>query len=112
MKLVKYNAGRLGALMDDGSVIDLNYAYAAYKKSKGSQRPYAKADAQVPTCLLSFIKEGKKGLEAAQKAIDYVKEGNKKGPKGEKLHIPADKVKLLAPLPSDASRLAMAGAKF
>ena len=112
MKLVKYNTGRLGALMDDGSVIDLNHAYAAYKKSKGSQRPYAKADDKVPSCLLAFIKEGENGLKAAQKAIDYVKAVNKKGPRGEKLHIKAEKVKLLAPLPSDATRIAMAGANF
>jgi len=42
MKLVKYNEGRLGALVDD-NVIDLNYAFAAYKKSKGVSNPQRKA---------------------------------------------------------------------
>lgn len=112
MKLVRFNTGRLGALQEDGSVIDLNYAYAAYKKSKGVPNVYQKADANVPSDLLTFIKEGDGGLKKAQKAIDYVKVGNKKGPRGEKLHYKPEKVKLLAPLPSRATRLAMAGANF
>ncbi len=53
--------------MDD-SVIDLNYAFAAYKKSKGAANPQRKADAKVPSCLLAFIKEGDNGLEKAKKA--------------------------------------------
>ena len=79
MKLVKYNEGRLGALVDD-SVIDLNYAFAAYKKSKGASNPQRKADSKVPSCLLAFINEGDTGLEKAQKAIDHVKAGACCGP--------------------------------
>ncbi|MBN2335082.1 fumarylacetoacetate hydrolase family protein [Candidatus Bathyarchaeota archaeon] len=112
MKLVKYNTGRLGALQSDGSVIDLNYAYAAYQKSRGAERPYAKADAKVPVCLHDFILEGDKGIEEAKKAVEHVKAGNTAGPKGEKLvHRPSE-VTLNAPLPSMGSKIAMAGANF
>lgn len=112
MKLVKYNEGRLGALMDNESVIDLNHAYAAYKHSKGAANAQAKADAAVPSYLLAFIKEGDKGIEEAQKAIDYVKNGGCCGPKGEKLVYKKDEYKLKAPLPSSATKIAMAGANF
>ena len=111
MKLVKYNEGRLGALVDE-SVIDLNYAFASYKKSKGASNPQRKADAKVPSCLLAFIKEGDTGLEKAQKAIDHVKAGACCGPKGEKLVWKKGEYKLRAPLPSNGTKIAMAGANF
>ena len=111
MKLVKYNEGRLGALVDD-SVIDLNYAFAAYKKSNGAANPQRKADAKVPSCLLAFIKEGDNGLEKAKKALEHVKAGACCGPKGEKLVYKKGEYKLRAPLPSKATKIAMAGANF
>ena len=98
--------------MEDESVVDLNYAYAAYKHSKGAANPQLKADAKVPSCLLAFIKEGDAGLENAQKAIDYVKNGACCGAKGEKLVYKKGEYKLRAPLPSPASKIAMAGANF
>ncbi|MCW4048489.1 MAG: fumarylacetoacetate hydrolase family protein [Candidatus Bathyarchaeota archaeon] len=112
MKLVVFNTGRLGALQDDNSVIDLNFAFAAYKKSKGAARPYAKADAKVPTDLHEFILEGDRGLENAKKAVEYVKAGNCCGPGCEKLVFKPDEVTLHAPLPSKNSKIAMAGANF
>jgi acylpyruvate hydrolase len=111
MKLVRYNKGRLGALIND-DVIDLNYTFAAYMKSKGSSNHQRKADAKVPSRLLAFIKEGDSGLEKAQKAIDYVKEGNCCGPNGEKLVWRKGEYKLRAPLPSKGTKIAMAGANF
>lgn len=112
MKLVVFNTGRLGALQQDGSVIDLNHAYAALKKSEGVSRAYAKADADVPDDLLSFIKEGKGGLARAAEAVNFVNEGVKEGPRGEKLITNSDEVILHAPLPSMGSKIAMAGANF
>jgi acylpyruvate hydrolase len=98
--------------MEDKSIIDLNFAFAAYKHSKGAANPQRKADAKVPSCLLAFIKEGDKGLENAQKAIKHVKNGNYFGPKREKLVYKKGEYKLMAPLPSPATKIAMAGANF
>ena len=112
MQLVKYNAGRLVALMDVKCVTDRNYAYAGYKHSKGAANPQRKADANVPSSLLAFIKEGDKGLNEAQKAVDYVKAGACCGAKGEKLVYKKGEYKLRAPLPSPATKIAMAGANF
>ena len=112
MKLVKYNEGRLGALVDDEKVVDLNYAYAAYMCSKSESNPQRKADAKVPSCLLAFIKEGDNGIKEAQKALDHVKNGACCGPKGEKLVYKKGEYKLRAPLPSPGNKIAMAGANF
>jgi acylpyruvate hydrolase len=112
MKLVVFNSQkRLGALESDESVIDLNHAYASLLSSKGEPRPYVKADARVPSNLQAFIEEGDVGLKAAKEAVDYAKKNNV-GFNGEKLVFKAGEVKLHAPLPSPASRIAMAGANF
>jgi acylpyruvate hydrolase len=109
MKLVLFNSGRLGALLDDGSVVDLNSAYASLLESKGESDPGSKADSIIPHDMLAFIEEGEEGLSAARKAVDYAKKGTSKG---EKLIIESGDVNLEAPLPSLASRIAMAGANF
>ncbi len=112
MKLVVFGPHkRLGAWLEDGSVVDLNHAYAALLQSKGESHACAKADAEVPSCLLAFIEEGDAGLKAAAKAITYAKKA-KVASNGEKLVYKADEAKLHAPLPSAASRVAMAGANF
>ncbi|UCD43932.1 MAG: fumarylacetoacetate hydrolase family protein [Candidatus Bathyarchaeota archaeon] len=112
MKIVIFGAKRLGALLEDGSIVDLNLARATYNTGKGVPQPYEKADAEVPTKLLAFIEEGGEGLRAAGEAISLVKNGAKEGPKGERLVFKPDEVKIHAPLPSLATRLAMAGANF
>ena len=111
MKLVVFGPNkRLGAWLEDGSVVDLNHSYAALLESRGEARACAKADAEIPSCLLAFIEEGDAGLKAATKAITYAKKAQV-STKGEQLLF-KDGVKLHAPLPSAASRLAMAGANF
>ncbi len=112
MKLVVYGCKRLGALLEDGSIVDLNLARAAYLHKMGVARPYAHACTEVPTNLLAFIEEGEAGLKAAKEAISLVEGGVAEGPKGEKLLYKTSEVKIYAPLPSLASRLAMAGANF
>jgi 2-keto-4-pentenoate hydratase/2-oxohepta-3-ene-1,7-dioic acid hydratase in catechol pathway len=112
MKIVVYGPQkRLGALLEDGIVVDLNHAYTALLESKGEGRAYAKADANVPSCLLAFIEEGEAGLKAATKAIAYAKKV-KVSAKGEQLLFKDCDVKLHAPIPSTDSRIAMAGANF
>jgi acylpyruvate hydrolase len=112
MKLVIFNAQkRLGALQPDGSVIDLNYAYASLLAIIGDMRAQEKADAIVPSKLLAFIEEGEAGLKAAKEAVEYAKKTSVE-PNDEKLVYKANEVKLYAPLPSPASRIAMAGANF
>jgi acylpyruvate hydrolase len=112
MKLVVYGPHkRLGSWLEDGSVVDVNHAYAALLESKGEPNSCAKADAEAPSCLLAFIEEGEEGLNAAKKAVDYVKKV-KVSAGGEQLVFKGGDVKIHAPLPSAATRIAMAGANF
>jgi len=75
-------------------------------------RPYVHADAVIPADLLGFIEEGEPALRAAEEALSFVREGNVEGPRRERIVFEAGEVKVRAPLPSLASRIAMAGANF
>jgi 2-keto-4-pentenoate hydratase/2-oxohepta-3-ene-1,7-dioic acid hydratase in catechol pathway len=112
MKLVLFGPKRLGALQEDGTIVDLNLAYATLMSKKSEKRPYSQVDTVVPNDLLAFIEEGDKALKASEDAISMVREGVTEGPRGEKLAYRYEEVKIHAPLPSLASRIAMAGANF
>lgn len=112
MKLVVHGPKRLGALLEDGSVVDLSLARAALLQKRGVAKPYDQACTDVPTDLLAFITEGEAGLEAANEAVAFVREGVTEGPRGERLLFGPGEVKFNAPLPNLASRIAMAGANF
>ena len=111
MKLVVFNTGRVGALLDDGSVIDLNLGYASWLHEQGEVRPYERADLLVPSNMLSFIEEGQNALDLSEKIISWV-QVNSVGPLGERLLFRGDEVKIRAPLPSLQSRIMMAGSNF
>jgi 2-keto-4-pentenoate hydratase/2-oxohepta-3-ene-1,7-dioic acid hydratase in catechol pathway len=112
LKLVKYNEGRLGALLNNENIVDLNFAYADYLKTNGEVNVETKADAKVPSCLLAFIKEGDAGISEAKKALNHVQKGNNSGLDGKKLVYTKEEYKLRAPLPSQGTKIAMAGANF
>jgi len=112
MRFVVYGPHRLGCLLEDGSIVDLNLAYVALLASRGVSRPFAHAFSELPPNLLGFIEEGMSALRAADDAISMVRGGCLEGPKGEKLVFKPGEVKIHAPLPSSASRIAMAGANF
>jgi 2-keto-4-pentenoate hydratase/2-oxohepta-3-ene-1,7-dioic acid hydratase in catechol pathway len=112
MKLVLFGSRRLGALQEDGAIIDLNLAYATLLSKQGEEKPYSDADARVPNDLLAFIEEGDSARKAAEEAVSMVREGVMEDPQGERLAYRCDEVKIHAPLPSLASRIAMAGANF
>ncbi len=112
MKLVVFNSDRLGCLLEDGSIVDLNLAYAAELSWRGASRPYAHAYSLLPPRLSEFIEEGERALKAAEEALQYIGKGYKEGPRGERIIYKPNEVKIHAPLPSLASRIAMAGANF
>lgn len=112
MKIVVYNTGRVGALLVDDSVIDLNLGYASFLHSKKVKRFYERADLFVPSNLLSFIEEGENALNLAENIVKWVLEGNSLGPCGEKLRYGKSELTIRAPLPSLKSRIMMAGSNF
>lgn len=91
---------RAGSVVGENQVVDLNLAYAAYLSSKElATQPYQLADAVVPTEMVAFLKGGSQAIEAARKAVDYVKSNpGASGPNGEKLVYNLRDVKVLNPV--------------
>lgn len=112
MRLIVFGSNRLGGLLDDGSIVDLNLAYEAKLAHDGDARPHARACLTLPSNMLSFIEEGNAAIKAAKEAISFVRSGGVEGRYGEKLVFGQGEVRIRPPLPSLASRIAMAGANF
>src|SRR5260370_38704140 len=90
MKLVTFNSGarehRIGAVAPNGSIVDLNTAYALYLRNVEQEGAfYALADARVPADMRGLFENGDRGLDAARAALEHaLKEGPEtKGPNGE-----------------------------
>jgi len=115
LKLVVFGPNKLGAILAEGDILDLNLAYAAYLSTKKVSRPYAHANAVLPSDLQCFLEEGDPARAAAIEAVGYAEKNLEKGfigPKGEKIVLKPGEANIRAPLPSLASRIACAGANF
>jgi acylpyruvate hydrolase len=114
VKLVVYGPDkRIGALQGD-QVVDLNGAHAKYlKETQKEPLPYEMAAAIVPADLDRLILSGQRGIEGAERALEYVagKAADQLGPKGERLAQPRADVKIHAPYPN-RTRIMMAGGNF
>jgi 2-keto-4-pentenoate hydratase/2-oxohepta-3-ene-1,7-dioic acid hydratase in catechol pathway len=111
MKLVTYriptalgDCVRIGVLLDNTTIVDLNLAYAKYLSEKGTiGSPYVVATGLIPPDMIGFLKGGEMAREAARQAVEFVCErqsrGEASGPKGEKVIYARDEVRLLAPVP-------------
>ncbi len=111
MKLVSFEVPtpigtftRIGALRE-GSIADINMAYASLLADQGESRPRRLADAQVPSTMLEFLEGGPSAMAAARRALDFVTQGDASitGPAGETVVYDAADVHLTAPLPNPAS---------
>jgi 2-keto-4-pentenoate hydratase/2-oxohepta-3-ene-1,7-dioic acid hydratase in catechol pathway len=104
MKLVTFNChsrdDRIGAIAADGTIVDLNAAYALYLRNKQQEGAfYALADARVPANMRRLFENGGRGLDAAHTALDYVtKESAEAGPSGETLRFQKKDVRIKAPI--------------
>jgi 2-keto-4-pentenoate hydratase/2-oxohepta-3-ene-1,7-dioic acid hydratase in catechol pathway len=104
MKLVTFHSrsrdNRIGAVAADGTIVDLNAAWALYLRNVRREGAfYALADARVPANMRGLFENGDSGLDAARAALDYVmKEGAETGPSGESLRFQKNEVKIKAPI--------------
>jgi acylpyruvate hydrolase len=114
VKVVVYGPDkRVGALEGD-QIVDLNGAYAKYAKERENEpHPRKLAAARVPKDLHAFIEAGRRGLDDAQKSVEYVlkQAGDRAGVRHEPLIFAAGSVKLHAPRPREA-RIACAGGNY
>jgi 2-keto-4-pentenoate hydratase/2-oxohepta-3-ene-1,7-dioic acid hydratase in catechol pathway len=105
MKLVTFSWGarelRIGAVTANGSIVDLNTAYALYLRNVEQEGAfYALADARVPADMRGLFQNGDRGLDAARAALDYaLQEGPEaKGANGEPLFFRREAVRIKAPI--------------
>jgi 2-keto-4-pentenoate hydratase/2-oxohepta-3-ene-1,7-dioic acid hydratase in catechol pathway len=114
MRLVNFGyPSRVGALVD-GSVVDLNLAYASLISARGETRPHFVANTKLPASMHEFIYGWDDSIAASREALDYVrsKKSTPLGPSGEKLTSNARSVTLKPPIPSMSSRIFCAGGNF
>lgn len=74
MKLITFTTAgysRIGAIVEGGQIVDLNYAYQAQLQSEGQYRYEAIAEAYVPAKMEAFLEGGKESMEIAKSVIDY-----------------------------------------
>src|ERR1700682_2239937 len=105
MKLVAFHhsgrGDRVGAVTADGSIADLNAAYALYLRNVEREGAfYALADARAPAVVRGLFGNGDPGLAAARKSLEYtLKEGPETtGPNGEAIFFRRDAVRIKAPI--------------
>jgi len=103
MRLVTFEdptrRSRIGAIDDDGSVVDLNSACALYLREVEHEGAfYRLADALVPSNMLALLEGGDTSLEAARKAFDHARQNGGTGPGGETIFYSINEVKLRAPI--------------
>ena len=104
MKLVTFNRGnredRIGAIANDGTIVDLNAAYALYLRNVQHEGVfYALADARVPANMRGLFENGDRGLDEARTALEYAtKGGAATGPSGELLRFQKSEVKIKPPI--------------
>ncbi len=105
MRLVTFQdsakRSRIGALRDDGQVVDLTTACALYlREAEDESAFYALAEARVPPNMRAFFEGGDRSLATARAALRYVseKQAPVTGPSGEPLLYRRETVTLKAPI--------------
>ncbi len=105
MKLVTFHSqgrdSRIGAVVGDSQIADLNAAYALYLRNERNEGAfYALADARVPADMRRLFENGDRGLNAARAALGYaLKLGPEAaGPSGEPIIFRRNAVKIKAPI--------------
>ena len=74
MRLITFTTAgfsRIGAIVEEEKIVDLNYAYQAQLQNEGKYRYEAIANAYVPAQMEEFLEGGKESMEIAKAAIDY-----------------------------------------
>lgn len=114
MKVAVFGPNRRVGIIRDDKVVDANGAYAKYlAETTEAVRPQAQADLDVPSELGAFISEGKRSLEGAQAAVDYLwtQAQDDRGILGEQLFFGLGETELHAPV-AGGSRIFCALANF
>ncbi len=112
MKLCSFKigrVGRLGVLMKNGQVADVNTGYAALLKSQGHPKAQQIADVITPPCMIGLIESGSHGLQAVKETVAYL-EANPgvRGPEGDPIFYGQDEIKFEGPVPNPSKIFSIA----
>jgi 2-keto-4-pentenoate hydratase/2-oxohepta-3-ene-1,7-dioic acid hydratase in catechol pathway len=103
------NENRVGVLVDETTIADINIAYASYLYDRVGTRAYKIADVLTPPNMIGTIEGGIISLNAIKETMETFKsKPDMKGPKGEKIFYSLKEVKLMAPVPHPPKILAPA----
>ena len=112
MKLCSFKTGksiRVGVLMPDSRVADVNYANAAFLKRKGVAKAQQMADVLTPPDMTGLIESGEAGKDAIREAMAYVDaRPATTGPEGEQILYSQDDIKFEAPVPNPSKIFSIA----
>lgn len=112
MKLCSFEIGketRVGVLLPNGKVADINYAYAAYLNSQGRPKAQQLADVLTPPDMIGLIESGEEGKDAVRKVIEYLeKTPEAVGLNGEQLVYAQEDIKFKAPVPNPSKIFSIA----
>lgn len=84
---------------DDGYMVDVTAAYAAFLADQGDQSPVEIAETIAPNSMLEFLRRGDRAMEAAAEAVGFAAAGDRTAPNGARTRYELDEVRLLSPLP-------------
>lgn len=84
---------------DDGDLVDVTAAYAAFLADQGDQSPVEIAETIAPNSMLEFLRRGDRAMEAAAEAVGFAAAGDRTAPNGARTRYELDEVRLLSPLP-------------
>src|SRR5262245_33303626 len=105
MRLITFEnptrARRIGALTQNGNVVDLNAASALYLKEKEHEPAFERlANALVPPEMRALFEGGDTSLDAARHAFDFaqLRGGHLRGVHGEPVFYQSSEIKLKAPI--------------
>jgi 2-keto-4-pentenoate hydratase/2-oxohepta-3-ene-1,7-dioic acid hydratase in catechol pathway len=110
MKLVTFSIStllgdvrRLGAIRNDGKIVDLNTAYEMKLNRVGVTQSWKKAALECPSDMLSFIQKGAMALDAAKEAMTFTESMTTDLVEGKKVVFDVDSIQILTPLPKPNS---------
>ncbi len=92
---------RIGALVDGDRVVDLNAAYALYRRDAQGEKDFARQPGvHVPPNMRALFEGGDPSLEAASRGLEHVLrlQGEVRGPGGEQVIYPSQGVRWRAPI--------------
>lgn len=89
---------------EEETIVDVTAAYTMALANNGESCPNEIAQAHAPADMIAFLERGERATDAAEKAIEFVRETNQNvGINNNRLTYGIDEISLLSPVPNPTS---------